>query len=440
MRTARAYLKITGMEICPGKRKGYASGSSDFPMQRFCHDDHQNKQNSQEERIKSDVHVLCQQTEERGDETAADVGECHLYADDGLAQGCAEIGGGLMDQRRVDRSTAASDQDERSQQNMISKRKHGKDQSKCRKDLPQSDHIAVAELHRDETADKSSSCDADVEQTRPLCRLFCGNPTVQRAVAGCPHTGGCFDGAVAEKADQYFPDASFPKDLGKCRRFLGNRLVGVFRSHVVRCSIFRHPYLAICGIGRIRLDRGMRKWGRHLLPQREGEEKDQGQHHLYACDGLISAVPAKASGDCPTHDHRSDACADAPHTVKPAHMARRIMKCDKIIQRGVHAAGAEAIRNRPEAQHPERMADGKTKQRGGGHQNAERGDSSGAQLPGQPVAGKAGHNRTAGDDHGNNTCPGDGSAQLLVHDRPRGAQQGIRKAETDKCKINNKKQ
>ena len=67
------------------------------------------------------------------------------------------------------------------------------------------------------------------------------------------------------------------------------------------------------------------------------------------------------------------------------------------VQRGVHAPGAEAVGDGPQAQRREGMADGKTKQGHGCGQHAERRHPARAQPLGEPVTLQAGDHRADGD-------------------------------------------
>ena len=61
-----------------------------------------------------------------------------------------------------------------------------------------------------------------------------------------------------------------------------------------------------------------------------------------------------------SHDDRTGAASDAPHTVQPAHMAGFIVQGNVVVQGCVHASGAEAIGDTPEAEGEKRVADGES--------------------------------------------------------------------------------
>ena len=70
---------------------------------------------------------------------------------------------------------------------------------------------------------------------------------------------------------------------------------------------------------------------------------------------------------------------------------------------------------------------------------ADGSDFSSSKLPGQQITGKAGNNGSGGDDHGDDSGPGDRSSQFQVHTGPGGSQKSIGKSQTDKRKINDNK-
>ena len=121
-------------------------------------------------------------------------------------------------------------------------------------------------------------------------------------------------------------------------------------------------------------------------------------------------------------------------------MLALIVECHVVVQRGVHAAGAQAVGDGPEAQHPEGATDGEAKQRQCRGGDTDGRDLPGAQLPGDPVALEAGDDGAQGDDHGDGPGIGDRHAQLRIHAGPGRAQQGIRQAEADKGQIDDDQQ
>ena len=86
------------------------------------------------------------------------------------------------------------------------------------------------------------------------------------------------------------------------------------------------------------------------------------------------------------------------------------------------------------------MGDGKAEESGGGQKNADGGYQPRAEFSGQPIGKKAGNNGAGGDDHGDKPCEGEGNAELPVHDRPGGADEGVGKAKANKSGVNNSEQ
>ena len=76
------------------------------------------------------------------------------------------------------------------------------------------------------------------------------------------------------------------------------------------------------------------------------------------------------------------------------------MQGDIVIQGRVYAAGTEPVGDRPQAQHPGGVTDRESHQCHRGHRDTDGGDLSGSYLICQPVAEKAGDDRSGGNDHG----------------------------------------
>ena len=170
------------------------------------------------------------------------------------------------------------------------------------------------------------------------------------------------------------------------------------------------------------------------LPQRQAEQQQRRQHKLQNGHYAVAVLPG-AARQRPAHDDRAARRADAPHAVQPAHVAAFVVQGHIIVQRGVDAARAEAIRDRPQAELPELGAGGKTEQCHSGCGDAERRDLARAQLAVEAVAGKAGDDRPDGDDHGHAARPGHARAELRIHAGPRRAQQRVRQAKADEGQI-----
>ena len=86
------------------------------------------------------------------------------------------------------------------------------------------------------------------------------------------------------------------------------------------------------------------------------------------------------------------------------------------------------------------MGQRKSEQSGRRHENADSRNQSRAKSAGEPVGQQAGHDRPAGDDHRHDPCKRNRDAQIGMHDRPCGPDQGIGQPEADECDINDGKQ
>lgn len=128
----------------------------------------------------------------------------------------------------------------------------------------------------------------------------------------------------------------------------------------------------------------------------------------------------------------------SPHAMEPAHMAAFVMQRHIIVQRGIYASCPQTIRNRPQAQLPEGMADRKSIQGTCCHCHTDYRDSSGSQKPGHPVALQTGYHSTQRDNHGNRPGIGYRHSEFPVHGRPGRPQQGVRQSQTDKGQIDNR--
>ena len=246
---------------------------------------------------------------------------------------------------------------------------------------------------------------------------------MERQVAACPQSGGLLHGAVAEEAGQNLFHTGNPQDFfqGKGLRF---RLVS----------------------------RGIHDLGA-LLPEWQAENEHHGQHQLNHGDGVqkeeqsllihngaVACVPCAAAGHDIAHDVRAGGGAHAPHAVQPAHVLALVVQRHVVIQGSVHASRAQPVGNRPQAELPEGIADGKSPQRHGGHGHADGRDLPRTQPPGQPVALQAGNDGSQRNNHGNDTGIGNRHIELGIYGRPRGTEQGIRQSQTDEGQINDDEQ
>ena len=107
-----------------------------------------------------------------------------------------------------------------------------------------------------------------------------------------------------------------------------------------------------------------------------------------------------------------------------------------IVQRGVYGARAQPVRHRPETEHPESVRQRKPEQRRGREGHAYRRHHARPQFFGQPVGQETGTDRAARNDHGDNARPRRRNAEIGLHRRPRGTEEGIGKPQADKREIN----
>ena len=310
-----------------------------------------------------------------------------------------------MNDAGVDRCAAQSGDHKADRQQCIAEGQQDQHNTHGIQKLSHTDHLLIVEFHRQKAAEKPSDCDAYVKQARPAGGGHCVQTAGQGAVTGGPHTGDPLNTAVKRKTEHYL------RHTGNFQQF-GNR------------AVFRGKLLPRSGVG-------------GGLPQRQAEQQQRRQHKLQNGHYAVAVLPG-AARQRPAHDDRAARCADAPHAVQPAHVAAFIVQGHIIVQRGVHTAGAQAIRHSPQAKLPELRAGRKPKQRHGGGGDAERCDPAGAELIVKPVAGQAGHDGPDGDDHGHAARPGHARAELRIHAGPRRAQQRVRQAQADERQIDDR--
>jgi len=126
---------------------------------------------------------------------------------------------------------------------------------------------------------------------------------------------------------------------------------------------------------------------------------------------------------------------EAPKAVQPVHVPGFVVQCHVIVQRGIHASGAQPQRNRQKTEENNMPGGRKAQQRQGGHQNAEHRDAGHPKTVDGMNAEQAGNDRPAGHDHGNNAREMDGGSQVHVHGRPGRSQKRIGQAKADKGQI-----
>ncbi len=146
----------------------------------------------------------------------------------------------------------------------------------------------------------------------------------------------------------------------------------------------------------------------------------------------VAHMPALPACQGIAHNVGTNGSANAPHAVKPAHVAARVVKRHIIIERSIHAPSPQPVGDCPEAEQRERAGDGKAKKCEGGHGDADRRNHTGSETARQPVALEAGYDCTGGDNHCNDSGIGKGHMKFHIHRRPGRAKQRVRQTETDK--------
>ena len=68
-------------------------------------------------------------------------------------------------------------------------------------------------------------------------------------------------------------------------------------------------------------------------------------------NGAVACGPAKLPCHGPAHEHRADGGTDAPHTMKPAHVAAGKMESHIIIEGSIDASCAQSVGDGPETEH-----------------------------------------------------------------------------------------
>ena len=275
--------------------------------------------------------------------------------------------------------------------------------------LAQADHPHVPQRPGHKAADGPARRDADVEQRRERGRTLGRQAPVQHQVTAGPQARRLLQGAVAEKAQHRAFCAGDAGRLPQAERFMG--AVG-FPS----------------GGGGL------------ALPQRQAEHQHRRQGHLQQRDVPVARLPALAPAQRAADEVGPHQGAHAPHTVQPAHVAAGVVEGDVVVQRGVHAARAQPVGHRPQAEHPELARERKAEQRQRRQRDAARRHPAGAEAGRQPVAVQAGNDGAHRDDHRDDAREGHRHPEGPVHGGPRRPQQGIGQAETDKGQVDDAQQ
>ncbi len=151
-------------------------------------------------------------------------------------------------------------------------------------------------------------------------------------------------------------------------------------------------------------------------------------------------MPPQLPRQAEAHDIRADGDAHAPKAVQPVHVPGGVVERHVVVQRGIHRSRPQAIRHRPQAQHPETPRKAEAQQRHRREKHAEGGHLSRPKPVGQTVRQQAGHHRAAGDDTRDDPRKRQRDTHLRIDLRPRSTQQRIRQTQADERQVNDRQQ
>ena len=186
--------------------------------------EHQQCQQVKREQCRSDV--VCQQAEQRRHGQIAQIGACHLDADDRLRSVRAEVFRRGVDDAGIDGRTAQPYQNKTVQGKDL---RPGQQQSQhpCGQNaLTHADHLRIVEFQGQKAAGGAPGSDADVEQAGKAGGSAGGNALRQCEVAAGPQTGRGLQCTVAEEAQHHLSGTRQTEYLSKAQR-LRRRSFGV---------------------------------------------------------------------------------------------------------------------------------------------------------------------------------------------------------------------
>lgn len=182
--------------LCPHSLK-YRS----FFVQPLVHCCHHNQISQQIEGHETYSDMIRYQPEQGRRQTGAYIGAGHLHADKRLRSVRAEVPRRGMDNAGVDWRAAQPYKAQTCEGEQVSRRKE-QGGNTCRDDAKtKPDHLAVAELYGDKTADGASGCDADKKQPGVAGRRLRRHALIEVEIAACPEYGGLLQSTIAEEAD-----------------------------------------------------------------------------------------------------------------------------------------------------------------------------------------------------------------------------------------------
>ena len=123
-----------------------------------------------------------------------------------------------------------------------------------------------------------------------------------------------------------------------------------------------------------------------------------------------------------------------------AHVTAGIVQRHIVIQAGIDTACAQAVGDRPQAEHPVRIAESKAEKGCRSHTHTDGRDPSGSKPEGKPVAEQAGNNGAAGDDRKQDTRKGYGDGKRRIDGGPGRTQKSVGEAKADEGQVNDYQQ
>ena len=180
-----------------------------------------------------------------------------------------------MDNTRINRRAAdAGEHQAAARGNRSRQRKYHQHQSDQQDRLSYANHRGVVEPHGQESTDTTAGSNPEVEQTRPARGDDLVDPVIHHQIAARPQPGGQLDGAIAEEHEKNRLRATDSQDPADAKRLSRCDGVGIIRSgrrivpHVVS----------------------------PVLPQRQAEHDNCGQHDLDNGDIPVPPMPALTAG------------------------------------------------------------------------------------------------------------------------------------------------
>ena len=384
--------------------------SVEYVVKPLGHNDHDKGEDRHIKGIEPKPQVIAEEAEEGRHNGNARVGTGHLNANDGLRVFSAEVIGRGMDDAGVDgRASKTDDEKTRKGGPVGGEGDHNENKTCGKNDKTRADKRLVVKFRGEEAVEKSAEGDADVKQRSKSGGGLGIDTSEFHEIAGCPKTCGGFQSTIGEKGDEHVGDAA---DLQRADK--PERLGGRFPLRVTL--------------------RG------NLAPKGKAEKQAGGERQLNDGNASVAHLPAVLGRQTIGHDVGADRGTKTPEAMEPAHMPRGKMERHVVVERRVDGACAKSVGNGKQAEHENRIGEGKAHQGQGGEGTACGIDDARAELSHQAVGQKAGYDGARRDDQADNARGREACAELHLHHRPCRAKQRVGQAEADKGNINNCKQ